>query len=66
MASAAFEPGKVGAAAERTQASFATMAAGVGSSGDEMLAAMQQATAGTVSNSGFDAGSEPGDHAGRG
>ena len=51
MASAAFELGKVGAAAERTQASFATMAAGVGSSGDEMLAAMQQATAGTVSNS---------------
>ena len=46
MASAAFELGKVGAAAERTQASFATMAAGVGSSGDEMLAAMQQATAG--------------------
>jgi len=51
MASAAFELGKVGAAAERTQASFASMAAGVGSSGDEMLAAMQQATAGTVSNS---------------
>jgi len=51
MASAAFELGKVGAAAERTQASFETMAAGVGSSGEEMLAAMQQATAGTVSNS---------------
>ena len=51
MASAAFELGKIGATAERTQASFASMAAGVGSSGDEMLAAMQQATAGTVSNS---------------
>lgn len=51
MASTAFELGKVGAAAERTQASFETMAAGVGSSGEEMLAAMQQATAGTVSNS---------------
>ena len=51
MASAAFELGKVGAAAERTQASFASMAAGVGSSGDEMLSAMRTATAGTVSNS---------------
>ncbi|MCB9122809.1 MAG: hypothetical protein H6640_24020 [Caldilineaceae bacterium] len=51
MASTAFELGKVGAAAERTQASFEQMAAGVGSSGDAMLAAMRTATAGTVGNS---------------
>ena len=51
MASAAFELGKVGAAAERTQASFGQMAASVGSSADEMLSAMRTATAGTVSNS---------------
>ena len=51
IASTAFELGKVGAAAQRTQASFDQMAAGVGSSGEAMLSAMRTATAGTVSNS---------------
>ena len=51
IASTAFELGKVGAQAQRTQASFDQMAAGVGSSGEAMLSAMRQATAGTVSNS---------------
>ena len=51
IASTAFELGKVGAQAQRTQASFDQMAAGVGSSGEAMLSAMRTATAGTVSNS---------------
>ena len=58
MASAAFELGKVGAGRKRTQASFAH-GGGRGPSGDEMLAAVQQATAGTGEQQPVDAGGQP-------
>lgn len=47
---AAFEMGEAASASLRLSASFDTLAANAGSSGREMLAAMQQASQGTVSN----------------
>lgn len=51
LAQGAFELGKLGAAAQRTRASYESMAASIGQSGQAMLQAMREATAGTVSDS---------------
>jgi hypothetical protein len=49
-ASAAFEMAKLGAGAERMETAFTDLASQAGGSADEMLAALQRATEGTVSN----------------
>jgi len=51
FAQQALELGKLGAAAQRTQASFEQLAQSVGQSSDRMLSAMREATNGTVTNS---------------